>query len=224
MKYKLSPSDFKYLWGDCKHCYYNKVVYGISLPSIGMPGVFSRMNSLLQETIHGKNLQEINPDLPSGIIEAKEKYLKSIPIPPKNVSFIHGRFDVLSRLDDGSFAVIDFKITNPSEERLQKFTHQLHAYKFALENPLNGEMAEVSRMGIIAISPEEIEFKDGTVTFHTVPTWYEVKEDMDSFFSFIEEVSSLLEGPIPEPTNECKWCSYRARFQSGEDKSSDIPF
>ncbi|MDO8573690.1 MAG: hypothetical protein Q7R77_02975 [Candidatus Daviesbacteria bacterium] len=23
--YKLSPSDFAYLWNDCKHCYYQKV-------------------------------------------------------------------------------------------------------------------------------------------------------------------------------------------------------
>ena len=48
--YKLSPSDFKYLYQDCKHCYYQKATGVIKeLPSIGMPGVFSKMNSLLQK-------------------------------------------------------------------------------------------------------------------------------------------------------------------------------
>ena len=66
--YKLSPSDFKYLYEDCKHCYYQKVKKGITLPSIGMPGIFSKMNSLLQEAIMGMNLKEVNSELPSGII------------------------------------------------------------------------------------------------------------------------------------------------------------
>jgi hypothetical protein len=158
MMYKLSPSDFGYLWADCKHCFYQKVKKGISLPSIGMPGVFSKMNSLLQAKIMGMNLKEVNSLLPSGIIEVKEGYLRSKPIPPKENCFISGRFDIISKLLDGSIAVIDFKITDPTEEKIQKYTNQLHAYKFALENPAYGQAKKVRKMGIIAISPEEVSF------------------------------------------------------------------
>src|SRR4030042_3986345 len=145
--YKLSPSDFKYLYEDCKHCYYQKVKFGIELPSIGMPGVFSRMNSLLQNTIIGMDLREINSNLPHGKIEVKEGFLKSKPVPPTGECIISGRFDIASRLDDGSYSVIDFKITDPNEDKIQKFFAQLHAYKFALENPAFGEPKKVSKMG-----------------------------------------------------------------------------
>lgn len=210
--YKLSPSDFKYLWNDCKHCYYQKVKYGIVLPTIGLPGVFTKMNGLLQASIQGKNLKDINPDLPSGIIEVKEGYLKSAPIPSAEDCFISGRFDIVSKLDDGSYTVIDFKISDPKEEKVQKFTHQLHAYKFALENPSYGAAKKVSKMGVVVVSPEFIEFRDGGVVFKSKPNWFEISENMGAFFDFISEVSKLLNGPVPQTSQECTWCKYRLCF------------
>lgn len=167
--YKLVPSDFKYLYEDCKHCYYQKVKYNITLPSIGIPGVFSKMNSLLQNAIIGMDLKEINSELPAGKIEVKEGFLKSKPIPPSNDCYIGGRFDIASRLDDGTYSVIDFKITDSKEDKIQKFFAQLHAYKFALENPAFGEPKKVSKMGIVAINPEEISFPDEDVIFRAKP-------------------------------------------------------
>ncbi len=51
--YKLSPSDFAYLWNECKHCYYQKVKFGIAQPGI-FPSMFGRINKLLQDSIMGK--------------------------------------------------------------------------------------------------------------------------------------------------------------------------
>ena len=223
--YKLSPSDFRYLWEDCKHCFYLKVKKGINQPSIGIAGVFMKMNSLLQKDIEGVNLKDINPNLPSGIIETKEGYLKSKPIPPAGSSFISGRFDIISKLDDGSFAVIDFKISDPTEEKVQKFTHQLHAYKFALENPQEGERKNVSKMGLVIVAPEQIGFKNGFVYFKSTPQWFEIKEDMDGFLNFIESVNAVLESEAPQPTPECKWCIYRTYFEpKGDIDSDELPF
>lgn len=207
---KLSPSDFKYLYEDCKHCYWQKVRKGISLPSIGMPGVFSKMNGLLQSAIIGMELREINSQLPAGKIEVKEGFLKSKPIPPTNDCFISGRFDIASKLDDGTYSVIDFKITDPKEDKIQKFFAQLHAYKFALENPAIGEPKKVSKMGIVAINPEEISFPGDNVVFKAKPQWFEIAENMDRFYAFISEVSQLISGPVPtENPDTCKWCYYR---------------
>ena len=211
--YKLSPSDFRYLWQDCKHCFYRKVKQGITLPSIGLPGIFSKMNGMLQAAIQGMSLESVNPVLPHGIIEVKEGFLRSKPIPPANDCFISGRFDILSRLKDGSYAVIDFKITDPSAEKVQKFTNQLHAYKFSLENPGNGAPAKkVTSMGVVVVSPDEIAFKGGNVIFNATPSWFEIKEDMTNFFSYISDVSKLLNGPLPAPSATCHWCQYRAKF------------
>lgn len=225
--YKLSPSDFKYLYEDCKHCYWQKVKHGISLPSIGMPGVFSKMNSLLQNAIIGMDLREINKNLPAGKIQVKEGFLKSKPIPPSGDCFISGRFDIASELDDKTYAVIDFKITDPTEDKIQKFFPQLHAYKFALENPSFGAVKKVSKMGVIAINPEEISFPGENVIFKAKPQWFEIKEDMSRFYGFIEEVAKLLNGPVPEVNKECAWCKYRVCFhkpQEGEEFQQDLPF
>jgi hypothetical protein len=222
--YKLSPSDFKYLYEDCKHCYYQKVKKGITLPSIGMPGVFSKMNSLLQGAIMGMNLKDVNSELPSGIIEVKEGYLRSKPIPPKRDCFISGRFDIISKLTDGSIAIIDFKITDPTEEKIQKYSSQLHAYKFALENPAIGEPKKVSKMGVIAINPEDIRFPGEKVIFDAKPSWFEIKEDMDSFYNFISEVSDLLSGHTPPENPDCAWCKYRFCFSNSEATQEEIPF
>lgn len=222
--FKLSPSDFKYLWEDCKHCYYQKVKCGIALPSIGMPGIFSKMNSLLQNAIIGMDLREINSKLPAGKIDIKEGFLRSKPIPPAKDCLISGRFDIVSHLDDGTYAVIDFKITDPTEEKIQKFFHQLHAYKFALENPDFGQPKKVSKMGIIAINPEEISFPGEKVIFKARPQWFEIEEDMDRFYAFIAEVSKLLNGLAPKPSETCLWCKYRAYFHQPSAKSDELPF
>ncbi len=207
--YKLSPSDFKYLYEDCKHCYYEKVKNGITLPSIGMPGIFSKMNSLLQNAIIGMDLREINSRLPAGKIEVKEGFLKSKIIPPSNDCYISGRFDIASHLDDGTYAVIDFKITDPKEDKISKFFSQLHGYKFALENPAFGEPKKISKMGVIAINPEDISFPGEDVIFKAKPYWFEIKEDMDRFYDFISGISALLNSPMPPENPNCKWCIYR---------------
>ena len=224
--YKLSPSDFKYLYEDCKHCYYQKAKGIIKeLPSIGMPGVFSKMNSLLQNAIMGMDLKEINSKLPSGKIEVKEGFLKSKPIPPSNDCFISGRFDIASKLDDGTYSVIDFKITDPNEDKIQKFFPQLHAYKFALENPVFGEPKKVSKMGVVAINPEEISFPGDNVIFKAKPQFFEIEEDMDRFYAFISEISKLLNGPPPpENPDKCKWCYYRICTKKSPSDQEEIPF
>lgn len=222
--YRLSPSDFGYLLPECRHCYYQKVKYGIG-HSGPFPGMFTMINTLLQNSIMGMNLSDIHPDLPSGIIDIQEGRLKSLPILGADDCFISGRFDILVRMDDGSYNLIDFKITSPEEEKIQKkYGSQLHAYKFALENPDNGkEPIKISRMGVISVKPEEMRVVKGRVVFTAMPTWHEVKIDMDSFFKLMKEISVLLNGDLPEPTPKCKLCIYRTHFMypSVED---DLPF
>ncbi|HMS22991.1 MAG TPA: PD-(D/E)XK nuclease family protein [Candidatus Levybacteria bacterium] len=222
-KYKLSPSDFGYLWNDCKHCYYHKVKYGIASPGI-FPSMFGRINKLLQDSIMGNNLNSIHPELPSGIISIQEGFLRSIPIPGATNCYIQGRFDILTRLDDGTYTVIDFKITPPDEEKLlDKYSSQLHAYKFALENPEKGDPVQISKLGIVSVNPEEMRLEGGKIIFTAVPRYHEVKTDMNTFYSLISDISKVLEGDKPLPTESCGLCRYRAYFMdSGSEE--DIPF
>lgn len=207
-----------------------KVKHGRVANSI-FPAMFGRINNLLQTSIMGKNLQEVHPDLPSGIIQIQEGYLKSIPIPGATDCFIQGRFDILTKLPDGTHTIIDFKITPPDQEKLLKrYSSQLQAYKFALENPARGVPYKISKMGIVSVNPEEMKLRDGKIVFTAVPRYHEVKDDSEGFFSLIREVSNVLNGEQPLPTATCGLCTYRSYFIESPRKTasaistSDIPF
>lgn len=208
--YKLSPSDFAYLWNDCKFCYYQKVKFGISHSGV-FPSMFGRINKLLQDSIIGMNLSDIHPHLPNGIIEIQEGYMRSVTIDGTNC-YLSGRFDILTKLDDGIYAIIDFKITTPDEEKISKYTSQLHAYKFALENPSSRKPIKVSEMGIVSINPDEMKLINGKIVFTTTPKYHPVKEDMKSFHKLIKEISEVLNGDLPQACETCSLCIYRSKF------------
>ena len=79
--YKLSPSDFAYLYEECKLCYYLKVKHGIYQPSMPMPGVFSAINSRLQGNLLGHNLKKLAIDLPDGQVVSQEGWVESQLVP-----------------------------------------------------------------------------------------------------------------------------------------------
>lgn len=221
--YKLSPSDFAYLWSECKHCYYQKVKFGITQKSI-FPSMFTYINKLLQTSIMGMNPKDILPELPNGTIDVQEGYIKSIEIPGTNC-YVSGRFDILTKLDDGTHAIIDFKITTPDEEKiLKKYTSQLHAYKYALENPMEREPIKISKMGAVSINPDEMKLVNGKIIFTTTPTWHPIEEDMDGFLNLISEISDVLDGPLPPTTATCSLCSYRKSFEPKAKIVDDILF
>ncbi|MDP2672126.1 MAG: PD-(D/E)XK nuclease family protein, partial [Candidatus Daviesbacteria bacterium] len=126
---------------------------------------------------------------------------------------LSGRFDILTRFNDNTYAIIDFKITTPEEDKiLKKYSSQLHAYKFALENPVKGEPIKISKMGVVSINPEEMKLVDGKVVFTTTPKWHPIKEDMKGFHKLIEDISTVLNGDLPAASKTCSLCIYRSHF------------
>ena len=88
-----------------------------------------------------------------------------------------------------------------------------------------GQPKKVSKMGLIIVSPEQIGFKNGFVYFKSTPNWFEISEDMGGFLSFIGSVSKVLNGELPPPTPECKWCIYRTYFEPKQELNvEDLPF
>ena len=173
----------------------------------------------------GKNLRDIDSSLPSGIISTQEGFLKSEPVTGAEDCYISGRYDILISLDDGTQALVDFKITNPDAEQVKKYSSQLHAYKYALENPAGGKKpAKITQMGLITVSPEAIEHTNGRFIFSTKPLWHPIEEDMESFFKLIREISDVLNGDLPPPSENCSYCKYRKQFETKEILTDETPF
>lgn len=219
MEYRLSPSDLTFLY-ECKRCFVLKVKHGIRQPSIPLPAVFSSIAYLQKEFYSGRRADEISGQAPPGVITHGEQWVKSAPTTLEgrdSTFFINGRFDIVAKLDDGTYAVLDFKTGKPSDEKSAMYGRQLHAYAMALENPADGELelAPVTRMGLLYFTPDHCEqtgperqIVGGTMT------WVEIPRDDVAFRSFLGEVLDLLDGPMP-PTSgeECIWCKYWATLQ-----------
>lgn len=225
--YKLSPSDFAYLYEECKLCYFLKIKHGIYQPSMPMPGVFSAINTRLQGNLLGKNLQSLSPKLPNGVVEVQEGWVESKQVPGTNV-FIKGKYDLLAKCTDNTYILIDLKISQPSDDKTEKYKTQLGAYKFALENPATEKSIKVTKLGLLIFYPESASFVGGEALLHFPPKWLEIPVDDSGFLAFAKEIDLLLSGPTPKEGTTCKWCQYRHIGESLSHKigknHDEIPF
>lgn len=206
--YKLSPSDFAYLYEECKCCYYLKIKHGIYRPSSPFPGVFSALNTRLQGALVGNDLKKLSDILPKGNVESQEGFVESKIIPGTNI-FIKGKYDLLVKQPDNTYLIVDFKISQPSEEKIAKYQTQLQAYHYAFENPAIGKPKEITKLGLIIMYPDQVRFKDGIAIIDFPPQWLEIDIKRDSFLEFINNISNLLEGDAPLENPNCQWCKYR---------------
>jgi hypothetical protein len=229
MEYKLSPSDLTFLYNGCKHCFVLKVKHGIPQPSIPLPSVFSTIASLQKDYYSGRRTEDFCPALPPGLVTHGEKWVRSGPVKPEGTAgtcFIAGRFDIVAALDDGSYAVMDFKTGNPSEDKTAMYARQLQAYALALENPAPGalQLSPVSRLGLLYFTPDSCEqsAKDRQSLGGRLQ-WVEIKRDDAAFIAFLGEVIRLLDGPLPDPApSTCDWCKFRMQTRR-IDATKDSP-
>ena len=215
MNYKLSPSDLTFLYGGCKRCFYQKVVNGITQPSIPLPSIFSQIAALLKDHYDGKPNSELHADIPSGKVSLGEKYVRSdiIQLPNHSATcYINGRFDIVLSFNDGSYGVIDFKTSNPSSESSYLYSRQLHAYAYALEHPAPGKLSlsPVTKLGLLYFYPDSVNQQSiERLAYEAEITWVEIQKDEQGFLKFIDGVLSVLELPEPpEHLASCQWCNY----------------
>ncbi len=208
MTYKLSPSDFAYLYEECKLCYCLKVKHGIYQPSMPMPGVFSAINTRLQGTLVGKNLKTLSNDFPDGEVVNQEGWVDSKNIPETSV-FIKGKYDLLVKNLDGTHTLVDLKISQASEDKIEKYKTQLNAYKFALANPKIGEPINITKLALLIFYPDTVSFEKGIARLDFPPKWLEVPIDQEGFLKFMKSIDELLSSSLPGEGKDCRWCQYR---------------
>lgn len=226
--FKLSPSDFAYLYEECKLCYYLKIKHGIYQPSMPMPGVFSAINTRLQGSLVGHDLRTLAKNLPEGKVVIQEGWVESKPVPGADV-FIKGKYDLLVERPDGSHILIDLKISTADDSKIEKYKTQLNAYKFALENPASGKAYNISKLGLLIFYPDKVKFEDGNANFTFPPSWLEVSLDQKGFIEFAKDIDKLLSGEAPPESKNCKWCQYRHVGETlahlkEEPVQEDMPF
>ncbi len=225
--YRLSPSDLTFLYDKCKHCFVLKVKYGIAQPSISLPAIFTKIAALQKDFFSGKRTEDFCPQLPPGVVKYGEKRVRSraLEVPGHtSTCFLAGRFDVVAELDSGSFAVMDFKTGNPSEEKSEMYARQLRAYAMALENPAPDALglSPISTLGLLYFTPDAYgqspEFRQ---RLEGQLHWVAIERDDAAFMSLLKDITALLEGPMPEARPDtCDWCAFRVQTE-GFDTSRE---
>jgi len=215
-EYKLSPSDFAFLWEECRRCFYLKVARGFARPRMAFPQIFNAIDSAMTARYNGMHAQAITSGMPDGVIRLSQKWVRSRPIPvgtEGRTCCISGRLDALIVFDNDTYGVIDFKTSKASGEHIPLYSRQLHAYAYALENPTPRQLplGPVTKLGLLVFEPIKFVHNiDQTADLKGSLTWVEIRRDDEAFFEFMRQVISVLAQPLPpEPNRDCMWCQYR---------------
>ncbi len=219
--YKLSPSKFLFGYEKCKRCFYLDIRKGLTQPGT-FPGIFSKYDVIHKNSTTGMRTEDICADIPSGVFfdGPGNKTLESVDIKCDGgvACYISGKGDAFLELDDGSFAVIDFKTTHMSSDKAKDYSSQLHAYKYALENNREGKphLSPITKLGIIVFEPDidkkMIKVSESSQGIVHKAQWFEIPIDEDSFVSYVKKVVKVLSSEnIPDSAESCQFCDYRKK-------------
>lgn len=220
--FRLSPSDFSFLWEDCRRCFYMKVRNGLAPPKGPMPAMFTKIAGLQDRFFDGRRTEELVPQLPPGTFRYGEQKVCSAEFAPTGSAsscYIAGRFDSVVHFDDGSYGIIDFKTSETKSAHRANYGRQLHAYAHALENPAPGSfgLSPIALLGLLCL--DVVEFGQGVKRndlfyLRCNPVWVAIPRDNELFLGFIGEVLKILSSPTPPPSPpDCAVCKYTDKIR-----------
>ena len=213
--FKLSPSDFGFLYDECKKCFYLKVKHNFNRPRTPIPSIFTKIDSIMKNYFEGKSPKDISKELPDGKVKFGDKWIQSKPFSDKktgNKCFIKGKTDTVLGFNDKTYGVVDFKTTSVKESNILKYSRQLHSYALALENAAEGKpsLNPITKIGLFVIEPEKLlKNEKNEYLFKNAVSWQEIKRDNESFLEFLREVMNLLsQDKLPNSGHYCTYCKY----------------
>ena len=77
--FKLGPSDFAFLWSECKRCFYLKVKHNHQRPRSIMPKIFISIDGLMKDYFEQKSPKDIDDSLNDGHVEFGDRWIQSKP-------------------------------------------------------------------------------------------------------------------------------------------------
>jgi hypothetical protein len=239
--YKLSPSDFAFLYRECKRCYCLKVKEGKYRPFQPMPSIFNVIDGAMKRAFEGTYtdgtpkvyedrllLSEIDEDLPKARVFESNLRVQSEVAQFSDLGvgiYVAGEIDTLMIYpdEDNCYGVGDGKTSAIKPEYVDMYSRQLHGYAWALSKPAPGrpKRGPVKHLGLLVYEPDLGFFPtgDGQANLMGHLSWMEVPVDSKAFGAFLKEVAALLAtDELPPAGKSCSYC----RFLKAN--GVDIPF
>ncbi|MCX7969576.1 MAG: hypothetical protein N3B10_13970 [Armatimonadetes bacterium] len=210
----LKMGDFcpRCLWLMLKHPLPDNSVYN-SPPA----RIFRQFENFVQRSI--SQVMQQTKRLPSWLSSALETSFPSMPnvqevCTQKTLSMrvgdaeLIGRADILCRLDDGTFFIGDFKLSQPSERYTPFYETQLNAYAFLTRRQLN---LKVSRLALIYFELDEQSIAMPSIVGIMAPIKCIVQPvtvwSDDEVIMLLKQMVNLLSlDQPPEPSSNCCRC------------------
>jgi hypothetical protein len=218
----ISPSDFAFLWAKDPYGFHEKYHHQIKRPKNNMPLVVSEIDGCMKGSLEGKNLKQLDHNLPSCKIIMSDSWVQSNPISVGDLDIIiRGRIDAALEFDNGTYGVIDYKASNKDGLSMHGYTRQLQGYAYALmnNNPRDVHLSPISRLGVLQYRPNKFNILgNGKASLDGQLEWIEINNDMSDFVNFlIEEIAPFLMRDEVEPKGNDQWVNYVNSFYMAED-------
>ena len=208
----FSPSEFAFGYSGCKRCYYDLKKDNLRV-STAFPSIFSKLDKLQKEFYHNKKTDILNANIEPGEIKTDyEKLQKSEVLKDKKGRkfILRGKIDAY--IDHESFySIIDFKVTDIDEKKIELYKTQLLSYAIMFEKPNEKclKLNPVKNLGIFCFEPEKIQSVNNNPSFKMKTQYYPIQRDDDYLFSFITDIIDFLEKPKPSFDEKCSICNLK---------------
>ncbi len=236
-EFKLLPSDFSFLWRDCKRCFWLKVKKGHQRPRGIMPGIFNVIDSAMKTQFKGmqtKTLSEIlGVEFPEGMIVPGGN-VRSGPIVvdgKRTGMYITGKTDSMFKLTNGHIGIPDFKTSNLTAKKVEPYHNAMRAYAFCRENPEDWKVRSVvDIIGLIGYNPTRFAHakdKGPEYGFLGDISWWPIEwgdQGRLDFNQFLFEMAEVLHSDEPPAIGNstydgkpCEYCTYRETVRGMEE-------
>ena len=212
--YTFSPSEFAFDHAGCKRCYYEKKVNNIKV-SLPFPSIFSKLDKLQKEYYHNKSSEVLDSSVEEGVIKTDYAKMQNSKILEDNKGRnfkLKGKIDAYIKHKD-SYSIIDFKVTNISEAKIDTYGTQLLSYALMFEYPEkdNLHLTPINKLGIFCFEPKIMQDVNNSPNFKMATKYYDIKRDDNKMIKIITDIIDLLEGPIPASDIKCSICTILER-------------
>ena len=208
----FSPSEFAFGYSACKRCYYDLKIDNLRV-STPFPSIFSKLDRLQKEFYHEKSTDILNANIEPGKIKTDYEKLQKSEIlkDKKNRPFsLRGKIDAYVD-HDGFFSIIDFKVTDIDEKKIELYKTQLLSYAVMFEKPNEKglKLSPIKNLGIFCFEPNKIQSIDNKPSFDMKTQYYPIQRDDEYLLNFITEIIDSLEGPKPDFDKNCALCNLK---------------
>lgn len=209
-RYAIRPSDLTYNLSACPRCLWLNYQHDVKIP-MTMPLV-SQLADIQESFYEVRPAGAIDSVFEGATVLSRNEWVTSGPISHNGSPtkfYINGKYDLLIKLKDSSYAVVDCKFTGSTRDNVDFYLPQLEAYAYSLEHPQIGDSLSVSMVGILTWTTNTAVESGGSPALPIIVKWFEIKRDPALFEKTLNKFLDIVTTPTsPKRSDYCANCNY----------------